>query len=69
VATWPIACGEELRAVLSIDGSRSVGRFAERIGMRYVDVAAGAFDAFVNVNTPEELMWVQARNGRRATNV
>jgi len=64
VATWPVSCTGDLRAVLSSPGSRSVGHFAERIGMRYVEAAAGLVDAFFNVNTPEALEQVQgARAG------
>jgi molybdopterin-guanine dinucleotide biosynthesis protein A len=55
VATWPVSCAEELHRVLSGDGSRSVGWFAERIGMHYVAFACDTFDPFANVNTPEDL--------------
>jgi len=58
IATWPVSCAAVLLAVLSGAGSRSVGRFAEQIGMRYVDVAEGGFDSFVNVNTCEDLRQV-----------
>ena len=35
VALWPVDFADALRAVLSAPGSRRVGSFAERIGMRY----------------------------------
>jgi len=59
VASWPVGCAGELRAALSVPGNRSVGRFAERIGMRYVEFPGRAIDPFVNVNTPEELARVR----------
>ncbi len=55
VATWPVACAGELRTILSAPGSRSVGRFAERIGARQVEFSLSPLDQFLNVNTPEEL--------------
>ncbi len=60
VASWPVACAVDLRTCLSGTGSRSVGRFAERIGMRYIPFAADPGDRFANVNTPEELARVRA---------
>jgi molybdopterin-guanine dinucleotide biosynthesis protein A len=60
VALWPVGCAGELRAFLSGPGSRSAGRFAESIGMRYVDFPAGSDDPFANVNTPEDLARVRS---------
>nr|WP_294556839.1 molybdenum cofactor guanylyltransferase MobA [uncultured Rhodopila sp.] len=59
VASWPVFCASELRAALSGPGSRSVGRFAERIGMRYAEFPAEPVDPFANVNTPEDLARVR----------
>jgi molybdopterin-guanine dinucleotide biosynthesis protein A len=60
VAAWPVGCAGELRALLSGPGSRSVGRFAERIGMRYAEFPAGSIDPFANINTPEDLERVRS---------
>jgi molybdenum cofactor guanylyltransferase len=60
VASWPIACASALREMLSIPGSRSVGRFADAIGMQYVEFPEQAADWFINVNTPEELARARA---------
>jgi molybdopterin-guanine dinucleotide biosynthesis protein A len=60
VASWPVGCAGELRALLSGPGSRSVGRFAERIGMRYAAFPADPIDPFANVNTPEDLARVRS---------
>nr|WP_294526957.1 NTP transferase domain-containing protein [uncultured Rhodopila sp.] len=60
VACWPVACSVELRAMLSVPGSRSVGRFAERIGMRYKGFCEHETDPFMNINTPDELGKVRA---------
>lgn len=59
VALWPVACRVRLRALLSAPGRRSVVHFAVSIGMRQVDFAAGPWDRFLNVNTPDDL--AQAR--------
>jgi len=61
VATWPVACAGELRAVLSVPGTRSVHRFAEHVGMRYIDYSVGAIDPFANINTLEELGHIRAK--------
>jgi molybdopterin-guanine dinucleotide biosynthesis protein A len=55
VALWPIACRQELREMLSRPGRRDVAGFAQRIGTRAVDFPAGAWDPFLNVNTPADL--------------
>jgi molybdopterin-guanine dinucleotide biosynthesis protein A len=62
VASWPVGCARELRALLSGPGSRSVGRFAERIGMRYAEFPANPVDPFANVNTPEDLALVRSKD-------
>jgi molybdopterin-guanine dinucleotide biosynthesis protein A len=62
VACWPVGCAGELRAVLSSPGSRSVGRFAESIGMRYEVFAGQDTDPFANVNTQEDLARVRTAN-------
>jgi len=55
VALWPVACREELRRLLSVPGRRNVEHFARLIGMRRVDFPLAKWDAFVNVNTPDDL--------------
>jgi molybdopterin-guanine dinucleotide biosynthesis protein A len=60
VASWPVGCAGDLRMLLSGPGSRSVGRFAERIGMQYVAFPADPVDPFANVNTPEDLARVRS---------
>ncbi len=60
VAVWPVSCANTLHSVLSTSGSRRVGDFAARIGMRYVDFPVPNGDPFANVNTQDEL--VRARS-------
>ena len=55
VALWPVGCHAELRRLLSAPGRRDVGHFAQSIGMRRVDFPVAKWDAFMNVNTPEDL--------------
>ena len=55
VALWPVSCAPALRSLLSAPGSRRVGDFSERIGMRYAEFAVRSVDLFANVNTPDEL--------------
>ncbi len=55
VALWPVACRDDLRRLLSVPGRRNVEHFARLIGMRRVDFPLAKWDAFVNVNTPEDL--------------
>jgi len=60
VALWPVGCRDELRALLSAPGRRDVGHFAQHIGMRRVDFPVAKWDAFMNVNTPEDLTVARA---------
>jgi molybdopterin-guanine dinucleotide biosynthesis protein A len=55
VALWPVGCRDELRRLLSVPGRRNVEHFARLIGMRRVDFPLAKWDAFVNVNTPDDL--------------
>jgi molybdenum cofactor guanylyltransferase len=55
VALWPIGCHDELRHLLMSPGRRDVAHFAQTIGMRRVDFPLAKWDAFMNVNTPDEL--------------
>ncbi len=55
IALWPVACRDELRRLLSAPGRRNVEHFARLIGMRRVDFPLPKWDAFVNVNTPDDL--------------
>jgi len=55
VALWPIGCRDELRRLLSAPGRRDVAHFAQAIGMRRVDFPVAKWDAFMNVNTPDDL--------------
>ncbi len=60
VALWPIAVRAELRRLLSGDGPRGAGRFAEVIGMRCVAFPDSPRDPLRNVNTPDELAAARA---------
>lgn len=55
VALWPVGCRDALRQLLSAPGRRDVAHFARSIGMRRVDFPAAKWDAFMNVNTPDDL--------------
>jgi molybdopterin-guanine dinucleotide biosynthesis protein A len=55
VALWPVDCADTLRNLLSVPGSRQVGRFADLLGMRYAEYRVRAGDPFANVNTNEDL--------------
>ena len=55
VALWPVGCRNELRRLLSAPGRRDVAHFARSIGTRRVDFPVAKWDAFINVNTPEDL--------------
>jgi molybdopterin-guanine dinucleotide biosynthesis protein A len=55
VALWPVSCANTLHSLLSTPGSRRVGDFCERIGMRNVEFAVRSGDPFANVNTADEL--------------
>ena len=55
VALWPVGCRDALRQLLSSPGRRDVAHFARSIGMRRVDFPAAKWDAFMNVNTPDDL--------------
>ncbi len=55
VALWPVGCRDDLRRLLSVPGRRDVGHFARSIGMRRVDFPVSKWDAFLNVNTPDDL--------------
>ena len=55
IALWPVDHASTLRDLLSAPGSRRVGDFADRIGMRYADYDVRAGDPFANVNTRDDL--------------
>jgi molybdopterin-guanine dinucleotide biosynthesis protein A len=61
VALWPLSCRDRLHTFLSAPGPRHVARFAERVGMRYVDFPVVGQDPFVNINTPDELTQIRSR--------
>lgn len=66
VALWPVATTRAtLRSLLARPGPRSVAAFAERIGARAVDFPAAAWDSFLNVNTPEDLVAADRIIGER----
>jgi molybdenum cofactor guanylyltransferase len=65
VALWPVNCRPALAAFLAAGRSRRVGDFARQIGMRRVDFPIGTWDAFLNVNTPEELLQARAMAARK----
>ena len=60
VALWPVGCRGELRRLLSVPGRRDVAHFAQSIGMRRVDFPVVKWDAFMNVNTPDDLTAARA---------
>lgn len=60
IALWPVGVRTMLRDHLSRPGPRHVARFAGAIGMRRVDFPAGAWDRFLNVNTPADLELARA---------
>jgi molybdenum cofactor guanylyltransferase len=62
VALWPIADRNLLQTFLAAPGSRKVSRFAEILGMRYVDFPATDPRWFANVNTPEEFVRLELMN-------
>jgi molybdenum cofactor guanylyltransferase len=55
VMLWPVACRDDLRRLLSVPRRRNVEHFARLIGMRRVDFPLAKWDAFVNVNTLDDL--------------
>lgn len=55
VALWPVGCRDGLRSLLSVPGRRDVAHFAQSVGMRRVDFPVTKWDAFMNVNTPDDL--------------
>jgi molybdopterin-guanine dinucleotide biosynthesis protein A len=61
VALWPVSCAAALRGVLSSPGSRRVGEFAERIGMRHVEFPVQDVDPFDNINTQDDLVRANMR--------
>jgi molybdopterin-guanine dinucleotide biosynthesis protein A len=65
VASWPVACADDLRTMLSLPGSRRVADFAERISMRYVEFPNETAGSFVNVNTPGDLERVRTTTAKR----
>ncbi len=56
VALWRVADRTALEKFLLAPGSPKVSRFAQSIGMRYVDFAVQDPRWFVNVNTPADLL-------------
>jgi molybdenum cofactor guanylyltransferase len=63
VALWPVSARAALRERLSQPGPRHVAQFAEAIGTRRVDFPLGAWDSFLNVNTPADLEAARQRLG------
>ena len=60
VALWPVAARVALRARLHETAARGVAAFSATLGMRTVAFspvafAGGAWDPFLNINTPEDL--------------
>ena len=55
IGLWPVSCSDTLQILLSSPGNRSVGGFAERIGMRNAEFGVRPMDPFANVNTPDDL--------------
>jgi molybdopterin-guanine dinucleotide biosynthesis protein A len=61
VATWPVTCADALRAFLLSGQSGRVEQFANRIGVRYVEVMWQDPDPFFNINTVEDLRLARLR--------
>jgi molybdopterin-guanine dinucleotide biosynthesis protein A len=60
IALWPVACRDDLRRLLATPGRRNVEHFARLIGMRRVDFPLAKWDAFLNINTPDDLAQARA---------
>jgi molybdopterin-guanine dinucleotide biosynthesis protein A len=67
VALWPVAAVSALEAFLRTYKFRNVSRFAETIGMRYVDIPKRDPRWFVNVNTPDDLQRLEALHDSATT--
>jgi molybdopterin-guanine dinucleotide biosynthesis protein A len=63
VALWPVAVRDGLRSLLCAPGPRSVARFAETIGTRYINFPVGHARLFTNVNTDADLTAARALSG------
>jgi molybdenum cofactor guanylyltransferase len=59
VALWPVSIRPALEAFLTADGAHRVRDALDLCAARQVEFA-GAFDPFVNINTPEDLATAQA---------
>jgi molybdenum cofactor guanylyltransferase len=67
VALWPLSCRVDLHMFLSVPGPRHVARFAEHVGMRYVDFPIQGLDPFANINTQAELTDIRLKAAMNAT--
>lgn len=69
IASWPVSARDILREMLTVSNRRSVGAFAERIGMRYRSIPKRSWDSFANINTPKDLeaarLWAGERSPRQ----
>lgn len=60
IGLWPVALAEALRCALVEDGERKIDAWTGRYRVATVEWAADAVDPFFNVNTPEELDWLDS---------
>ena len=66
VALWRVEDRNLLEAFLIVPGPRHVFRFADAVGMRYVDFSESDARWFANVNTPEDLRRLETMVDRRS---
>ena len=52
---WPVALAPSLREALTIEGMREIGAWTARYRVAIVEFPSEPYDAFFNVNTPQEL--------------
>ena len=51
---WPVALAPSLREALTIEGMREIGAWTARYRVAIVEFPSEPYDAFFNVNTPQE---------------
>lgn len=59
-ALWPVALRDDLRRALVDEGLRKLGAFADRYPLVRVEWPILPFDPFFNVNTPEDVVALEA---------
>ena len=54
-ALWPVSCLEALRALILDEGVYKIQRLHTALSSHQCEFARGAYDPFMNINTPEDL--------------